>query len=119
MVIYKLTPQASPVRTLPDFWDNEKIAEYYSLCVDILKAEIDFFQTKHLLFITGASYFRPVELGSSYDAVISMDEDPDKNTFSIIGKRYYTDSTGRKVKADAANQSVNYGGKYRQNMGSV
>ena len=96
--VYKLTPQESPVRTLPFFWDNDKISEYFSLCVDLLKAEIDFFRPKHIVFVTGASHFRPVDLGDSYEPVFSLDEDPSANSFDVTGKGYYTDSTGRKVK---------------------
>ena len=96
--VYKLTPQVAPVRTLPFFWDNDIIAEYYSLCMDILKAEIDFFRPEHIVFVTGTSHFRPVDLGDSYAPVFSLDNDPHKNAFDVTGKGYYTDSTGRKVK---------------------
>ena len=96
--VYKLTPQEAPVRTLPFFWDNDVIAEYFSLCMDILKAEIDFFRPEHIVFVTGTSHFRPVDLGDSYVPIFSLDNDPHKNAFDVTGKGYYTDSTGRKVK---------------------
>ena len=96
--VYKLTPQEAPVRTLPFFWDNDVIAEYFSLCMDILKAEIDFFRPEHIVFVTGTSHFRPVDLGDSYVPIFLLDNDPHKNAFDVTGKGYYTDSTGRKVK---------------------
>ncbi len=117
--VYKVSPNVSPVRTLPSFWDNDKIAEYFFLCVDILKAEIDLFQPKHLLFITGASHFRPVDFGDSYEPVFSVDVDPDKNTFDIIGKGYYTDSTGRKVKVVLTTRPELRAGTMEENAGKI
>ena len=105
--VYKITPSDGHARDLPGFWSMEEFGEHFRICVDILKEEIEFFRPNHIVFITGASHFRPVDLGSSYEPVFSLDEDPDNGYFSIIGKGYYTDRTNRRIKIVAATRPDN------------
>ena len=76
--------------------------ETYNNCLDILKAEIEFFRPNHIVFVTGVHYFLPKGLGENFEAVFSLEEDP--SIFDVISKGFYTDKSGRKIKVVAVNR---------------
>ena len=90
--VYKVTYNDRPVKYLPRFWNKKKIAEYFTLCVDILKAEIDLFKPKHIVFVTGIDYFLPSWLGDSFKPVFELEREPDIKAFSVISKGIYKDN---------------------------
>lgn len=76
--------------------------ETYENCLNILKAEIEFFKPNHIVFVTGANYFLPRDLGENFEAVFSLEKD--HPIFDVISKGIYTDKSGHKIKVVAVNR---------------